>query len=206
MGGTRKVAESVSLFNLGNTSMLEPSSSLLFGSMCEASYLLHKDTREGGVITEERRLLSWAGTCLHCPLSVKSLCSVRQTEDRESSILWVMSACLACPRKGRVCIQWYISLHLWYSSTYSSPHKALSLRAPFIYVGGLGHRCSWPCPGLSNCCHVFLVPLAQENLLCTELEHSSADHVSTRGTCLSNLQSLKSFGKLKYLFMMKPEF
>ena len=66
--------QGIGQFNLGDTSKLEePSSSLLFNSTCRASYLLCKGTWEGGVVTEEMHLLRWAGTCCHCPLSLKSL-------------------------------------------------------------------------------------------------------------------------------------
>ena len=47
----------VGLLNLGDSSKLDdPSSSLLFGSACRASYLLHKGILEGGVVTEEMHL------------------------------------------------------------------------------------------------------------------------------------------------------
>lgn len=121
---------------------------------------------------------------------------------RESSISCFPSACLACLRKGRVLFQQHVFLHLWYSSTYSYPHWTLSLRAPFIHVGGLGYHCFWPCRHLIIC----LVSLVRETLLCTALAHSNADHVGRWGTRFGNWQSLKSFGKLKYLLVVRPEF
>lgn len=70
-------------FNLGDRSTLdEPLSSLLFGSICTASYLLYKGTSEGGLATK-MCLLCWAGSCCYCPISFQSLCSAR--EDRELS-------------------------------------------------------------------------------------------------------------------------
>ena len=51
------------------------------------------------------RLLCRAGTCRRCALSLKSLCSARQREDRESSVSCVLSACWACPREGSVQFQ-----------------------------------------------------------------------------------------------------
>ena len=103
--------QGVGRLNLGNTSKLdEISSSLLFGSTCRASYLLCKGTWEGGVLTEEMCLLRRAGTCRHCPLSLKSLHSARRGEDRESSASCVLSACRARLRGGRVRFQYSLSL------------------------------------------------------------------------------------------------
>lgn len=42
------------------------------------------------------------------PLSLKSECSGRWTEDRESSLSCILSACWACPREGRVWFQWHL--------------------------------------------------------------------------------------------------
>lgn len=42
------------------------------------------------------------------PLSLKSGCLGRWTEDRESSLSCILSACWACPREGRVWFQWHL--------------------------------------------------------------------------------------------------
>jgi len=87
--------------NLGDTSKLdEPLSSLLFSSTCGASYPFCKGTSEGGVVAEETCLLRQTGICHHCPLSLKSLCSDRWREDRESSVSCVLSASWPVPGKA----------------------------------------------------------------------------------------------------------
>ena len=98
--------QGVGQLNLSDTSKLdEPLHSVLFGSTCRASYLLCKDTWEGGAVTEETCLPHGAGTPCHCPLSLESLCSARRGEDRESSVSCVLSACWVCPREGGVLFQ-----------------------------------------------------------------------------------------------------
>lgn len=115
----------------------EPSSSLLFCSTCKASWLLYKDTWAGGVVMGETHLLSQAGACHHCPLPLKSLCSPRWREDRESSVSCVLSACCACLRGDRVPFQW--SLPLLHSMVFLR-HLSSSMFPPELCLGSCVDR------------------------------------------------------------------
>jgi len=103
--------QGVGQLNLSNCSKLhESSSSSLFVLTCGTSYLLPNGTWDGGTVMKEMHLMFWAKTYLHCPLSLKSLCSARWRKHRESSLSYILSACWACPKEGRVQSQQSVSL------------------------------------------------------------------------------------------------
>lgn len=80
----------------------EPLSLLLFSFTCKPSYLFMEGTCEGGVITtEEPYQLHQAGTHHHRPLSLKSLCSPRQREERESILCVMDPVCLSSLCQGK---------------------------------------------------------------------------------------------------------
>lgn len=67
------LTQCIGRLNLGDASNLdEPSFLSLFGSTCRPLYLLCKGTWDGEVAMGETGLLCRAGTCCHCPLSLKS--------------------------------------------------------------------------------------------------------------------------------------